>query len=335
MRSKKYVVAVVGASGAVGTEMIKVLEKRKFPVSELVPLASERSAGKFVMFKRKKVQIKKLNEHSFNGVDIALFSAGGSISQKFAPIAAKSGAIVVDNTSAFRMDPKVPLVVPEVNPEDIKLHKGIIANPNCSTIQMVMALHPIHKKFKIKRVVVSTYQSVSGAGQKAISGLLNESMIKLSGGKIQNKVMGNQIAFNVIPQIDVFTPDGYTKEELKMTNETMKIMHDKNIKVTATCVRVPVLRGHSECVNIETELPFKLTEIVKLLKGMPNLIVEDEPSTGKYPMPIYAEGKIETFVGRIRKDFSIKNGLNMWIVSDNLLKGAAWNAVQIAEYLIK
>jgi len=333
MEKSKYVVAVVGATGAVGTEMIKTLERRRFPVSELVPLASSRSAGKQLLYKRKKIEIRELTEKSFKGVDIALFSAGGGSSKIFVPSAVKAGAICVDNTSAFRMDSDVPLIVPEINPEDIHWNKGIIANPNCSTIQMVLPLYAIHKKFKIKRVVVSTYQSVSGAGQKSINALMNESMLKLSGGKIGNKVMGKQIAFNLIPQIDVFLPGGYTKEEMKMVNETKKILHDDSIEVTATCVRVPVVRGHSECVNIETEKPFTLGQIKKSFKEIPNLVIQDRPSKSEYPMPIDCEGKFDTYVGRIRKDTTIKNGLNLWVVSDNLLKGAAFNAVQIAEVL--
>jgi len=335
MKEKSYVIAVVGATGAVGKEMVKTLEKRNFPVKKLIPLASIRSIGKSIIFKKKKIDIEELKKDSFEGVDIALFSAGGSISKKFAPLAVKSGAVVVDNTSYFRMDKKVPLVVPEINAADIKKHKGIIANPNCSTIQMVLALKPLHDKYGIKRVVVSTYQAVSGAGQKAINALLNESMLKLSSEKITTKVMGKQIAFNLIPQIDVFSDGGYTKEELKMVNETKKIMHDNSIQVTVTCVRVPVLRGHSESVNVELKKPFKMKDVIIALKQTPNLIVEDDVKKLKYPMPINAMDKFETFVGRLRVDDTIKNGLNMWVVSDNLLKGAAFNAVQIAEEIIK
>ena len=333
-KSKK-VIAVVGATGAVGAEMLKTLERRHFPVAELIPLASERSVGKTIIFKKKKVKVRLLTKDSFKGVDIALFSAGGSVSQEFAPIAARSGAVAVDNTSAFRMDPSVPLIVPEVNPEDLKWHKGIIANPNCSTIQMVLVLKPIHDHFKIKRVVVSTYQSVSGGGQRAMNALLNESMLRLSGSKVKEWVLHHPIAFNLIPQIDVFLSDGYTKEEVKMMNETKKILHDDSFKLTSTCVRVPVLRGHSEAVNIETEKPFTISEIKKVLSKVENLIIEDNPDKRLYPMPIHAEGRFDTFVGRIRKDSSVQNGLNCWIVSDNLLKGAAFNAVQIAELLIQ
>lgn len=333
--NKKFIVAIVGATGAVGTEMIKTLEKRKFPIKEIIPLASSKSAGKFLIFKKKSIKIKELKNDSFKGVDIALFSAGSAISEKFVPIAVNSGAIVIDNTSAFRMIKDVPLIVPEINSQEIFKHKGIIANPNCSTIQMVMALYPIHKIFKIKRIVVSTYQSVSGAGQKGINALLNESMLKLSGDKIQNKVLGKQIAFNLIPKIDLFLENNYTKEEMKMVNETAKILNDENIKITATCVRVPVLRSHSESVNIETEKQFTIQQIINELKKMPNLIILDDPKNNIFPQPIEAEGKFDTFVGRIRKDNTIENGLNMWIVSDNLLKGAALNAVQIAEYLIE
>lgn len=335
MKKEKYVVAVVGATGAVGNEMLNTLERRKFPISQLIPLASAKSAGKTLLFKKKKYEIKELKEDSFEGVDIALFSAGSSVSQKFAPIAAKAGAIVVDNTSAFRMDPEIPLVVPEVNAEDILKHKGIIANPNCSTIQMLLPVNAINKKYKIKRLVVSTYQSVSGAGQKGINALLNESMQKLQGEKIQNKVLGKQIAFNLIPQIDVFTESGFTKEELKMVNETKKILHDENILVNATCVRVPVLRGHSESVNLELEKPFDLEELKNEIAKVDNLIIEDDPANGIYPMPINCEGRFETFVGRIRRDPTLPNGVNLWVVSDNLLKGAAFNAVQIAECLLQ
>lgn len=335
MKKDKYVVAVVGATGAVGNEMLNTLERRKFPISQLIPLASAKSAGKSLMFRKKKYEVKELKEDSFEGVDIALFSAGSSVSQKFAPIAAKAGAIVVDNTSAFRMDPEIPLVVPEVNPEDIRNHKGIIANPNCSTIQMLLPVSMLNKKYKIKRLVVSTYQSVSGAGQKGINALLNESMQKLQNEKIQNKALGKQIAFNLIPQIDVFTDSGFTKEELKMVNETKKILHDDNILVNATCVRVPVLRGHSESVNLELEKPFEIETIKKELAEVPNLIVEDDPANGIYPMPINCEGRFETFVGRIRRDPTLPNGINLWVVSDNLLKGAAFNAVQIAECLLE
>jgi aspartate-semialdehyde dehydrogenase len=335
-QNKKYVVAVVGATGAVGTEMIRTIEKRRFPVSTLVPLASSRSKGKFLIYKRKKIEIRELTEKSFEGVDIALFSAGGSISKKFAPLAVKAGAVVVDNTSAFRMDPEIPLVVPEINPEDISSHRGIIANPNCSTIQMVLALFPIHRKFRIRRIVVSTYQSVSGAGQRSINALLNESMTRLSGGgkSLTQPVMGKPIAFNLIPQIDVFLPDGYTKEEMKMVNETRKIFHDDSILISPTCVRVPVIRGHSESINIETEKPFTIRDIRKALKEIPNLSVVDKPAKKEYPMPVDCEGHFETFVGRIRLDSTVQNGLNLWVVSDNLLKGAAFNAVQIAECLI-
>lgn len=335
MKKDKYVVAVVGATGAVGNEMLNTLERRKFPISQLIPLASAKSAGKSLMFRKKKYEIKELKEDSFEGVDIALFSAGSSVSQKFAPIAAKAGAIVVDNTSAFRMDPEIPLVVPEVNPEDIRKHKGIIANPNCSTIQMLLPVSAINKKYKIKRLVVSTYQSVSGAGQKGINALLNEAMQKLQGEKIQNKALGKQIAFNLIPQIDVFTDNGFTKEEMKMVNETKKILHDDNILVNATCVRVPVLRGHSESVNLELEKPFEIETIKKELAEVANLIVEDDPANGIYPMPVNCEGRFETFVGRIRRDPTLPNGINLWVVSDNLLKGAAFNAVQIAECLLE
>ena len=330
-----YVVAVVGATGAVGEEMMKTLEKNNFPVKELIPLASSRSEGKTVFFKGKEIPVKVLSEDSFKGIQIGLFSAGASISKKYAPFAIEEGTIVIDNTSAFRFEKDIPLVVPEVNPEDIKLHKGIISNPNCSTIQMVVALAPIHKEFTIKRIVVSTYQSVSGAGRKAIFSLENESRQHLHKEPIEQGSLPHQIAFNLIPHIDVFMDNGYTKEEMKMVWETQKIMHSSDIKVTATCVRVPVFRAHSESVNIETEKAISPEKAKEILSKAPLVIVQDDPHENLYPLPIKAENRNEVFVGRIRKDESIENGINMWIVSDNLLKGAAFNAVQIAEKLIE
>ena len=334
---RKYTVAVVGATGAVGSEMIRVLEERDFPVSRLRLLASERSAGKELSFKDKSVSVEVLDERSFAGVEIGLFSAGGSVSERYAPIAAAAGCVVIDNTSAFRMKPDVPLVVPEVNPGAISLYKntGIIANPNCSTIQMVVALKPIHDMARIKRVVVSTYQAVSGTGKKAIAELEEQTRALLNGLEPAIKVYPHQIAFNCLPQIDVFLDNGYTKEEMKMVNETKKILDDPGIAVTATTVRVPVFYGHSESVNIETERKITAEEVKKLLSGAPGVKVVDDITKNRYPLAINAAGRDDTFVGRIREDESISNGINMWIVSDNLRKGAALNAVQIAEILAR
>jgi aspartate-semialdehyde dehydrogenase len=332
-----YNVAVVGATGAVGTEMIQILEERGFPVNELKLLASERSAGTKLEFNGKKVKVEELKKDSFKGIDIALFSPGASISAIYAPIAAKAGCVVIDNTSQFRMNKDVPLVVPEVNPHAIAGYKkkGIIANPNCSTIQMVVALKPIHDVAKIKRVVVSTYQATSGAGKEAMEELAYQTMDFLSGKDAEPSIFAHRIAFNLIPQIDSFLDNGYTKEEMKMVNETKKIMEDDSIKVTATTVRVPVFYSHSESVNIETAKKITADEVKKLLKKAPGVKVLDNPAKKVYPMPIDAAGCDETFVGRIREDESIKNGINMWIVSDNIRKGAALNAVQIAEILIE
>ncbi|MFH1288792.1 MAG: aspartate-semialdehyde dehydrogenase [bacterium] len=331
--SKNFNVAVVGVTGAVGQEMLKALERRKFPVKNILPLASSRSVGKKIIFQGKESLVQELTEDSFKGVDIALFSAGAERSKIFAPIAAKAGAVVIDNSSAFRMEKDVPLIVPEVNPHMIKKHNGIIANPNCSTIQMVVALKPIHDKAKIKRIVATTFQAVSGTGTKAIIELLEQTKALFNKGKYPPKVYPHQIAFNCLPHIDVFMPNGYTKEEMKMVDETKKIMEDDSIRVTATTVRVPVFRSHSESVNIETEKKLTKEETQNILRNAPGIIVEDDPSKNIYPLAINAEDKYEVFVGRIREDESIPNGLNMWIVSDNLLKGAASNAVQIAELL--
>lgn len=341
---EKYNVAIAGATGMVGREFIRVLEQRKFPVGNIRLLASERSKGKMLKFCGKDYQVEELAGDSFKDIDIALFSAGASISKELSPIAAKTGAIVVDNSSAFRMDPEVPLVVPEVNPEAVKRHKGIIANPNCSTIQMVLVLKPIHDIAKIKRVVVSTYQSASGWGKEAVDQLWaeTEEIVKkrttnheprITNHEIK-KVLPAQIAFNVIPQIDVFLPNRYTKEEMKMVNETRKILEDDSIKITATCVRVGVVVSHSEAVNIETERELTPEQATTILKKTPGVEVIDDISKEKYPLPIDAAGGDSTYVGRIRRDESVKNGLNLWIVSDNLRKGAALNAVQIAELLI-
>jgi aspartate-semialdehyde dehydrogenase len=332
-----YRVAVVGATGAVGRQMVACLEERRFPVAQLVPLASERSLGQKVTFLGKEIPVEVLDKNSFDGVEIALFSAGGSISQEYGPVAAAAGAVVVDNSSAWRMDPAVPLVVPEVNPADIALYtnKGIIANPNCSTIQMVVALKPLHDAARLKRVVVSTYQAVSGTGQKAVDELATQVRALLSCQDTENKVYPHRIAFNVLPHIDVFLENGYTKEEMKMVNETQKILGDDSIRVTATTVRVPVFYGHSEAVNIETERKLTPAGARQILSGAPGVKVVDDPAKFKYPMPLDAAGQDLTFVGRIREDFSIENGLNFWVVADNLRKGAATNAVQIAEILIQ
>jgi aspartate-semialdehyde dehydrogenase len=334
---KKYNVAVVGATGAVGNEMISILEERDFPVGKLTLLASERSLGKELTYRGKAYPVQVLKEDSFTGIEVGLFSAGGSISQKFAPIAAQSGCVVIDNTSAFRMDPDVPLVVPEVNPQDIGdyMKKGIISNPNCSTIQMVVALKPIHDAAKIKRIVVSTYQAVSGTGKKAMDELMNQTRDILNFKEPANEVYPHRIAFNCLPQIDVFLENGYTREEMKMVNETRKIMGDASIAVTATTVRVPVFRGHSESVNVETEKKITGDEARRLLMKAPGVKLVDDPGKREYPMPIDAAGKDLTLVGRIREDESISNGINLWVVSDNLRKGAALNAVQIAEILIR
>ena len=331
-----YRVAVVGATGAVGQQMVACLEERNFPVSRLVPLASERSLGKKVTFLGKEIPVEVLNQDSFDGVEIALFSAGGGISKEYGPIAARAGAVVVDNSSAWRMDPEVPLVVPEVNPQDIGLYTktGIIANPNCSTIQMVVALKPLHDAARIKRVVVSTYQAVSGTGQKAVDELAEQVRALLSCQPTKNQVYPHRIAFNCLPHIDVFLDNGYTKEEMKMVNETVKIMGDDQIRVTATTVRVPVFYGHSEAVNIETERKLTVAEAREILAKAPGVKVVDNPEKNEYPMPLDAAGQDLTLVGRIREDFSIANGLNFWVVADNLRKGAATNAVQIAEFLI-
>jgi len=328
-----YVVAVVGATGAVGAEMIEVLEERKFPVTRLVPLASTRSAGGTVTFEGNEVPIEVLTKDSFVGVDIALFSAGADLSREFAPIAVKAGAVVIDNSAAWRMTPEVPLVVPEVNAHDIQRHKGIIANPNCSTIQMVVALKPLHDEARIKRIVVTTFQSVSGTGKDAMDELMAECQDLLSFKSASPKVYPYQIAFNCLPQIDDFLPSGYTKEEMKMVHETRKIMGDQSIHVTATTVRVPVYVGHSEAVNIETERKLSANEARAILSTAPGVLLYDDPAHKIYPMPLEVAGKDEVYVGRVREDESIANGLNLWVVADNLRKGAALNAVQIAEHL--
>ena len=334
---KSFNVAVVGATGAVGNEMVKILEERNFPVAKLLLLASERSLGKSLEYKGQSLPVEVLKEDSFTDVRIGLFSAGGSVSEKYAPLAARAGCVVVDNTSAFRMAPDIPLVVPEVNPEAIAQYKqrGIIANPNCSTVQMVVALKPIHDAVRIKRIVVSTYQAVSGTGKKAIEELSNQTRALLGMREPAVKVYPHRIAFNCLPQIDVFLDNGYTKEEMKMVNETKKIMKDDSIAVTATTVRVPVFYAHSESINIETEKKITAAEVRELLEKAPGVKIVDDPRNLVYPLAIDAVGRDETFVGRIREDESITNGINMWVVSDNLRKGAALNAVQIAEILVR
>jgi aspartate-semialdehyde dehydrogenase len=326
-------VAVVGATGAVGNEMVEVLKQRNFPIKNLRLLASANSVDKVVTFKGKDYPVEVLSENSFEGMEIALFSAGAERSKIFAPHAVRAGAVVIDNSSAFRMDPDVPLVVPEVNAHAIRRHKGIIANPNCSTIQMVVALFPLHKRAKIKRIVVSTYQSVSGAGQKGIDELNEQVRALYSFKKVEKKAFVHQIAFNCLPQIDVFAPDGYTKEELKMIFETRKIMEAPEILVSPTAVRVPVFSSHSESVNVEFENDLSPEEAKEIIRTAPGCKLEDDPANSVYPMALNAAGQDEVFVGRIRRDDTVKHGLNMWIVSDNIRKGAALNAVQIAELL--
>ena len=337
MKKDKYNVAIVGATGAVGEQMREVLEERKFPVAELRLLASERSAGQFLEFCGRQRRVGLLAENSLENIDIALFSAGGSVSEKFAPAAVSGGAVVVDNTACFRMAPDVPLVVPEVNASAIGGYKqrGIVANPNCSTIQMVVALKPIHDAARIKRIVVSTYQSVSGAGRQAMAELSEQVAALFNGKEIEKKKFPHQIAFNCIPHIDVFMEDGYTKEEWKMIHETRKILAEPSLPVTATTVRVPVFCSHSESVNVETETKLTAAEVKALLRQAPGVIVADEPENNLYPLALEATGKDAIYVGRIREDQSVQNGINLWVVSDNLRKGAALNAVQIAEILVR
>lgn len=323
-------VAVVGATGLVGTKMLQVLAERNFPVTEIIPVASAKSAGKKVHFKGNEYTVVDMETAIAAKPSVAIFSAGGNTSLEWAPKFAEAGITVVDNSSAWRMDPTKKLVVPEINADALTAEDKIIANPNCSTIQMVLALNPLHKKYGLKRVVVSTYQSVTGTGKKAVDQLMNE-----RAGKEGEMAYKYRIDLNVIPQIDVFLDNGYTKEEMKMVNETRKIMRDDSIRVTSTTVRIPVMGGHSEAVNAEFEQDFDLDEVRKLLAGTPGIIVTDDPSTQQYPMPMNAHDKDEVFVGRIRRDETQPNTLNMWIVSDNLRKGAATNAVQIAEYLME
>jgi len=332
---KSFNVAIVGATGLVGQEFIKVLEQRRFPLASIRLYASDRSHGRKLRVNHQEIEVKETTEGSFKEIDVALFSAGAEISRHFSPIAAKAGAAVVDNSAAFRMEPDVPLVVPEVNPEDIKSHHGIIANPNCSTIQLVVALYPLHKVNPIKRFTVSTYQSVSGTGAAAIEELSAQSKIVLEGGKATPQVYPHQIAFNLLPEIDLFLDNGYTKEEWKMVEETRKIMHAPEIAISATCVRVPVYIGHSEAVQVEFTHPMSPEEARRILAQAPGVEVMDDPAKRLYPYPWLAAGKDEVFVGRIRQDASHPNGLALWIVSDNLRKGAALNAVQIAEEMIQ
>ena len=326
---KRVNVAIVGATGMVGRTFLKVLEERQFPIENLYLFSSAKSAGSTVTFNGKEYSVEELNENVFDrDIQIALFSAGGEISSKYAPIAASKGVVVVDNSSHFRMDEDVPLVVPEVNPEAVKNHKGIIANPNCSTIQAMVPLKPLNDKYKIKRVIYSTYQAVSGSGVRGIKDL--EEGVK----GVQNNFYPHPIAYNCLPHIDSFTENGYTKEELKMINETKKIFNNYDLKVTATTVRVPVKNGHSESINIEFENEFNLEELVNELKNVEGVVVVDNPQANEYPTAIDCDGKDEVFVGRLRRDFSIDNGINMWVVADNIRKGAATNAVQIAELLL-
>jgi len=339
-KQKLFNVAVVGATGAVGVQILRLLEERNFPIAELKVLSSARSAGKVIKFKGQEVIIQEAKPESFDGVEIALFSAGGDVSRELIPAAIDRGVICIDNTSAFRMDPETPLVVPEVNVDKINEHKGIIANPNCSTIQMVHALKPLYDRYGISRIIVSTYQAVSGAGASAINEMLRQSKEILENGSTQPDILPvsslpvkHQIAFNAIPQIDKFHESGFTYEELKMINETKKIMGDDSIEVTATCVRIPVVYGHSESVYVELKSDFDLNEVRSLLADAPGIVLQDNTAEQVYPLASESAGKNETFVGRVRRDLSNPRALNMWIVSDNLLKGAAWNAVQIAEYI--
>lgn len=337
MKKEKYNVAVVGATGAVGEQMREVLGDRLFPVGELRLLASERSAGQFFEFRGNQIRVEVLREDSFKGIDIALFSAGGSVSSRFAPLAVNAGAVVVDNTGHFRMEPDIPLVVPEVNSQEISHYprRGIIANPNCSTIQMVVALKPIHDAARIRRVVVSTYQSVSGAGRMAMEELSQQVSALFGGNELRKERFPHQIAFNCIPHIDVFLNGGYTKEEMKMIHETRKILGEPSLRITVTAVRVPVFCGHSESVNVETEKKLTAKDVKAILREAPGILLCDEPEKNIYPMAIDAVGKDATLVGRIREVDSVPNGINLWIVADNLRKGAALNAVQIAEILLR
>ncbi|HEY6153063.1 MAG TPA: aspartate-semialdehyde dehydrogenase [Candidatus Udaeobacter sp.] len=328
-------VAVVGATGAVGVEMIGTLEKRRFPLSKLTLLASARSVGKTLKYKGQDIAVKELTKDAFKGIDIALFSAGGNISREFAPIAAAAGCVVVDNSSAFRMDPKVPLVVPEINAADVKSHQGIIANPNCTTAISLMALYPLHQAFGVTRIFASSYQAVSGTGAKAIEELRNQVHQIARGETVTREVYPHQIAFNVLPQVDSFLPTGYTKEEMKMENEGRKIMHHPDFRASVTCVRVPVYRAHSVAISAEFKKPVTVDAAREVLAKAPGLDIVDTPEKSEYPLPLYVAEKDNCQVGRIRKDCALDNGLCFWVVGDQLLKGAALNAVQIAEELLK
>lgn len=337
----KVNVAVLGATGAVGQQILQLLEQRDFPIERLNLLSSARSAGKQIDFKGQTFTVEEAMPDSFEGVDIALFSAGGSVSKVLAPEAVARGTVVIDNTNAFRMDPDTPLIVPEVNAHEIKRHKGIIANPNCSTIQMVVALKPLYDRFGIKKIIVSTYQAVSGAGLRAIEELLAQSQAVLNGDEVKKELLPvgslphkHQIAFNALPQIDVFQENGFTLEEMKMIRETQKIFGDSRIEVTSTCVRVPVIHGHSESVYVELNEPYDIEEVRALLSNAPGVCLVDQPEQQQYPQPVHAVGKLDVFVGRVRRDLYHPQALNLWVVSDNLLKGAAWNAVQIAEHIL-
>jgi len=328
-------IAVVGATGAVGLEMVKTLEKRKFPVGKLTLLASARSAGRKIKFSGEDVAVQELTAGSFNGIDIALFSAGGGISREFAPIAAKAGCVVIDNSSAFRMDHAVPLVIPEINADDIKRHRGIIANPNCTTAITLMALYPLHRAFFVKRIFASSYQAVSGTGAKAIEELERQVQQVVESRPVTKEVYPHQIAFNVLPQVDSFLPSGYTKEEMKMENEGRKIMHHPSFRASVTCVRVPVYRAHSVAVSADFEKPVTVEAARAVLSKAPGLEVVDNPEKQEYPLPLYVAEKYNCEVGRLRQDCALENGLAFWVAGDQLLKGAALNAVQIAEELLK
>ena len=334
MKSRPHI-AIVGATGAVGVEMIQTLEKRKFPVGQLTLLASARSVGKKLKFRGKPVTVRELTKDSFAGVDIALFSAGGSISKEFAPAAVQAGCVVVDNSSAFRMDDRVPLVVPEINAADIRRHKGIIANPNCTTAITLIALYPLHRRFGVKRIFASSYQAVSGTGAKAIEELERQVGQVVAGKPVTKEVYPHQIAFNVLPHVDSFLPTGYTKEEMKMENEGRKIMHHPKFRASVTCVRVPVYRAHSVAVSAEFVKPVSVKAALAVLRKAPGLDVVDNPAAKEYPLPLYVAEKYNCQVGRLRQDCALDNGLCFWVAGDQLLKGAALNAVQIAEELLK
>ncbi len=331
--SRNYTVAIVGATGAVGVEMINVLERRNFPVGKLKLLASARSAGKTQTFRGETITVEELRADSFEGVDIALFSAGGGISKEFAPHAVKAGAVVVDNSSAFRMNDDVPLVIPEINGADAKNHKGIIANPNCTTAVTLMALNPLHRAFGVKRVIASSYQAVSGTGAQAIEELRNQVDALVAGRPVEKSVYPHQIAFNVLPHVDSFLDNGYTREEMKMENEARRILHHPALKASVTCVRVPVYRAHSVAVNAEFERPVSVEEARDVLSKAPGLRLNDDPGSNSYPLPLHVAGQDDCEVGRIRVDCALDNGLAFWVVGDQLLKGAALNAVQIAELI--